>query len=621
MAVLYTQHYAQFFDNDGNPLANGKLYTYAAGTSTPKATYTTAAGDIANTNPVILDDAGRAKIFLLGSYKFVLTDSNDAVIDDGTTDNVSAFTTTADAADAFFQSFSGNSTQTAFTLSENLGTDEKLVMVFVNNDEREYVVNGGFATDTDWTKGSGWVIGTGVATATTASSSLEQDAGFTINEGQSYTVTYTITRSAGTIEMSIGGVEGVSRDASGTYTETIIAGSTQKIAAVGTGFTGTIDNISIKAVGGKGFEILNINEYTLNGTTLTIASPPAQDSNNIQVWSPARLAAAASSSAAQAEAAAVSAEAFKDAAEAAQIAAELAEANAETAEVNAEAAEVAAEAARDAAIVAAGSASVGNLNDLVNGAPVTGDFIPFVDVDDSNLAKKFAIGTSGATVPLLNGNNTFSGTTTLTTTGTTRELRLESTETDAGTNAVRHRERFFANNASGNSKELLLVDTYYGDATDGSEDTAARFWNYLAGALRTVATWGAGLVLSNATGGDQGDGTVNAKAYYKNGALLATPVARFAGTVSAGTLTTRFASGVSVTRVTDGEFTVTLSSPLSLAYPIVSGIAQRGGTDSNMKLSIKVGTTPTTTSFTLMATATASNLDPAFFSFTVFDPA
>jgi hypothetical protein len=63
MAVLYTPHFIQFFDDNGDPLANGKLYTYAAGTTTPKATYTTAAATVANANPIVLDSAGRAVAF------------------------------------------------------------------------------------------------------------------------------------------------------------------------------------------------------------------------------------------------------------------------------------------------------------------------------------------------------------------------------------------------------------------------------------------------------------------------------------------------------------------------------------------------------------------------------
>ena len=68
----------QFFDRNGKPLASGKLYSYVAGTTTPKATYVSSTG-AANTNPVILDAAGRAEIWLdlTTSYKFILKDRND----------------------------------------------------------------------------------------------------------------------------------------------------------------------------------------------------------------------------------------------------------------------------------------------------------------------------------------------------------------------------------------------------------------------------------------------------------------------------------------------------------------------------------------------------------------
>jgi hypothetical protein len=79
MAVSLSQYAgagAQFFDNNGNPLAGGLIYTYAAGTTTPAATYTTYTGGTANANPIVLDSAGRtpAQIWLTSgsSYKFVL---------------------------------------------------------------------------------------------------------------------------------------------------------------------------------------------------------------------------------------------------------------------------------------------------------------------------------------------------------------------------------------------------------------------------------------------------------------------------------------------------------------------------------------------------------------------
>jgi hypothetical protein len=74
----------QFFDNSGNPLSGGLLYTYAAGTTTPLATYTTAAGSTANANPIILNSAGRLdnEVWLTSplTYKFILKDSNNVTI-------------------------------------------------------------------------------------------------------------------------------------------------------------------------------------------------------------------------------------------------------------------------------------------------------------------------------------------------------------------------------------------------------------------------------------------------------------------------------------------------------------------------------------------------------------
>ena len=95
MAVSLSQYAgagAQFFDNNGNPLAGGLIYTYAAGTTTPAATYTSSSGLTANANPIVLDSAGRtpAQIWLTSglSYKFVLQTSLGVTIK--TDDNIFA---------------------------------------------------------------------------------------------------------------------------------------------------------------------------------------------------------------------------------------------------------------------------------------------------------------------------------------------------------------------------------------------------------------------------------------------------------------------------------------------------------------------------------------------------
>lgn len=79
----------QYFSNAGALLVGGKVYTYSAGTTTPLATYSDAAGTTPNTNPVILDSRGEASVFFGGSsYKLVLKDSADATI--WTQDNLTA---------------------------------------------------------------------------------------------------------------------------------------------------------------------------------------------------------------------------------------------------------------------------------------------------------------------------------------------------------------------------------------------------------------------------------------------------------------------------------------------------------------------------------------------------
>lgn len=82
---------AQFLDNNGSVLSGGKIFTYAAGTTTPQATYTSSSGVTAHTNPIILDAAGRVpsgEIWLTNGfeYKFIIKTSTDVQI--GSYDNI-----------------------------------------------------------------------------------------------------------------------------------------------------------------------------------------------------------------------------------------------------------------------------------------------------------------------------------------------------------------------------------------------------------------------------------------------------------------------------------------------------------------------------------------------------
>ena len=75
---------AQLFTDDGSILSGGKIYTYAAGTTTPINTYTSYTGVTANSNPIILDSAGRLPEDMWLSegqrYRFVVTNSSNVQI-------------------------------------------------------------------------------------------------------------------------------------------------------------------------------------------------------------------------------------------------------------------------------------------------------------------------------------------------------------------------------------------------------------------------------------------------------------------------------------------------------------------------------------------------------------
>jgi hypothetical protein len=128
---------AQFFDNNGIPLAGGKLYTYAAGTTTPLASYTTSAGTIAHANPIVLDSAGRVpggEVWLTNAtYKFSLYTSASILI--ATYDNISGIgliTLTP-------INFTGTGSTTAYSISGNV------VSVYINGvyqNENTYSVSG-----------------------------------------------------------------------------------------------------------------------------------------------------------------------------------------------------------------------------------------------------------------------------------------------------------------------------------------------------------------------------------------------------------------------------------------------------------------------------------------------
>ena len=118
----------------------------------------------------------------------------------------------------------------------------------------ELVTNGTFATDSDWVKGTGWSISGGVGVANGVTSQNLRQNGVALEGNKVYSVTFTIVSiSQGSVLGRFGGtptVDSVAFNAAGTYTFFLKANSTNSsfmLRGQG-GFTGTVDNISVKEI-------------------------------------------------------------------------------------------------------------------------------------------------------------------------------------------------------------------------------------------------------------------------------------------------------------------------------------------------------------------------------------
>ena len=150
---------AQFFDNSGYPLTGGKIYSYAAGTTTPAAVYTTSSGTVAHANPIVLDAAGRVpsggEIWLpVGvGFKFVVKSSTDTLI--ATYDNVPTSASAPIANDATAIAYEQGYTVTAgsFVVGKTyqiktVGTTDFTLIGATSNTVGSYFVATGVGTGT-----------------------------------------------------------------------------------------------------------------------------------------------------------------------------------------------------------------------------------------------------------------------------------------------------------------------------------------------------------------------------------------------------------------------------------------------------------------------------------------
>lgn len=232
--------YAQAFNtNDGADRAtNGTFAEYvtngafASDTGWTKGTgWTIAAGVATATGAISTALSQTSAITLIPGYTYTLTYTVSGFAAGTVTASVGGTAGTARGSDATFKEtfVAGPSQIIAFTGAGFTGNIDNVSV-------------------TAWTLGTGWTTDGSTAIASGAiSTALSQTANpsFPLVQGQAYYVTFTATRSAGSVTVNIGGTAGSARSSASTFSEIILAGSTQAISFTTSGFTGTIDDVTI----------------------------------------------------------------------------------------------------------------------------------------------------------------------------------------------------------------------------------------------------------------------------------------------------------------------------------------------------------------------------------------
>lgn len=149
MPLLSPLPVQKFFDNNAVPLVGGKLFTYISGTSVKTATYTDFGGLTQNTNPIILNSRGEARIWLspTQAYKFVLSPSTDTDPPTNpiwTVDNI--FETNTNFGTGYFADGSAAAPSITFTNSQAAGFFLKAlndIGISTNGAERGHIGDAG----------------------------------------------------------------------------------------------------------------------------------------------------------------------------------------------------------------------------------------------------------------------------------------------------------------------------------------------------------------------------------------------------------------------------------------------------------------------------------------------
>lgn len=144
-------------------------------------------------------------------------------------------------------------------------------------------------------------------------------------------------------------------------------------------------------------------------------------------------------------------------------------------------------------------------------------------------------GTSGANLPFLNGNNTWSGTNTFTSTFALNIPDFSLVRQDTGVASIIMQNQltggstgnigqllYRARDSAGTAMNFCMVRGVILDATDGSEDSTLEFWTNVAGTLAARLNVGGGVWMTGVSGGDKGVGSGNFTTLYQNNSQVLT---------------------------------------------------------------------------------------------------
>lgn len=184
----------QYFDNNGLPAASYRLFFYDAGTSTKRDTYQDADQSSLNTNPVVLDSAGRANIFLLPTlYKIVYAAA-------GSDDPPSSPIWTVD--DVGPSGGVDTSVDVSGTAGENLSLNE---VCYLSDGSGALTAGRWYKADADQTYSSNGAVMLGIATAAITSGdtgSFRRNGRMTGLSGLTAGTTYYVSATAGAMTLT-----------------------------------------------------------------------------------------------------------------------------------------------------------------------------------------------------------------------------------------------------------------------------------------------------------------------------------------------------------------------------------------------------------------------------------